>query len=66
MAKGLAAGLPVARLADRFPPSPEDGNKTKKPARFGPTYFLVELELIDLFSKTLVTSHQLKGNIHGQ
>jgi len=29
LAKGLAAGLPVARLADRFPPSPEDGNKIK-------------------------------------
>jgi hypothetical protein len=33
LAKGLAAGLPVARLADRFLPSPEE-HYIKNQAKF--------------------------------
>ena len=54
LAKGLAAGLPGARLADRFPPSPEEGTKITKAGPFRVDYLIL---LADYASNTGYTRH---------
>ena len=58
LAKGLAAGLPVARLADRFPPSPEEGTKIKKAGPFRADYLILLADYVSNTEYTLNVIHE--------